>query len=62
MAIPTTRANPRPGFTPHRLRADPADLADALAAHLAPHPQSSADGLTLVVADPDDEAAEGGAA
>ncbi len=58
MAIPTTRGNLRPGFTPHPLRADPADWAAALAAHNAPNPQSSDDGLTLVIADPADAAAE----
>lgn len=57
MAIPTTRVNPPPTVL------DPAHLAAALAPHLTKHPQSSDDGLTLVIAaDADADPESAGAA
>ena len=69
VSLPTPRAGGKDGTAPtfdlghvadplRRRGADPADWAAALAAHNAPNPQSSDDGLTLVIADPADAAAE----
>lgn len=46
----------RAGIDPWRAKSSVYDPADAIAPHLAPHPQSSADGLRLYAPDDDTDA------